>query len=640
MLGSKGIGRFAASRLGRFTTLETVHRSDQHQSMITSLDIDWEWFDSAHYLDQIDIPVATKKLSRDAHKKTGLRLFIRDLRDTWTKKRLEALIRELRRLVSPSETAATGFEIRLDLIAFTVQEHGFSGQELLTGLNFATFTTTTDTDPDPFLIRPFGLQQHADYILKGTFDEQGSFSGTFTIWRGDGAEQHLSLDAPVLSPEETSCGLFSFQINIYDRERDAIEALFARMGANFEKIGMLAARRILTENAGIAIFRNGFRIRPYGEPDNDWLELERQRVQDPSKTLGLSQVSGTVDILDEDASKLVERSSREGLEHNGAFERMKRLLQAVMLHAEERRFDFREKAGLSCRAIPNMQRVREAASLRHVTWIAESLPAEYRTTIEAAIQKDAAELSAGINEMDEYQQLLQSRAALGLVLAEVLHEGRRILNPVASSAKTLIDGHTWVLEQSKRGEVFRKQFPGHASTIYEGVQDLGRLFKKLDPVSGRKRGRPGPFTVGKVINRSLELFNDVITAAGIQVSIQCTNALVAYGYESDLQAALMNVIDNAIYRLGTSAQERHLNMSCTSDGRTILVTLCNNGPLLDDAYIPRLFDAGFTLKSGGTGLGLTIAREALRASKGEIAFDDNAAETTFVIRLPAAPRPN
>ena len=122
-----------------------------------------------------------------------------------------------------------------------------------------------------------------------------------------------------MAPDEISCGHLKIEINVYDREAESVGRLFERMGLDFKTIGIRAARQILTDAAGIAIFRNGFRIRPYGEPDHDWLELERQRVQNPSRKLGLSQVSGRVDIESERTSHLIERSSREGLEHNGAF---------------------------------------------------------------------------------------------------------------------------------------------------------------------------------------------------------------------------------------------------------------------------------------------------------------------------------
>jgi signal transduction histidine kinase len=484
------------------------------------------------------------------------------------------------------------------------------------------------------LIRPFGLQGYADYTLKGDFDADGAFRGSFEINRGDKAKQKLTLPAEAISPEQASCGSFSVHINIYDREPDAIKALFERMGANFDKVGILNARRILTENAGISIFRKGFRIRPYGEPENDWLELERQRVQDPSKKLGISQVSGVVEIADESVSKLVERSSREGLEHNGAYERLKSLIQKILIHAEERRFQFREKAGLSRKVKGDLTKVRASATLRRVVNAAKLLPTKYRRRIETAAQRDAAALAAEIQEIGEYQQALQSRAALGLVVAEVLHEGRRLLNPVATSAKLLLDNKDWLLEESKRGIVFRRQFPEHVETIYTNTRDLGRLFKKLDPISGRKRGKPRNFNISEVITRCLELFREPIGQNSIKIHTECDSTLHAYGYDDDLQAALMNIIDNAIHWLSTSSGKRKLDISCGKEVRCALVKVSNNGPIIDDMYLPRLFEVGFTLKSGGTGLGLAISREAMRRSKGEIIYDHNASETTFIIRMP------
>lgn len=120
------------------------------------------------------------------------------------------------------------------------------------------------------------------------------------------------------------------------------------------------------------------------------------------------------------------------------------------------------------------------------------------------------------------------------------------------------------------------------------------------------------------------------------MSLSCEKTLQGFGYEDDLQAALMNVVDNAIHWLMTSREARSLDIQAFRNGPNINVRVRNNGPIIDEAYVGRLFDAGFTLKSGGTGLGLAIAREALRRSKGDLVFDEGMAETSFVLSIPAA----
>jgi signal transduction histidine kinase len=637
LLGAKGIGRFAAARLGRFTKVESVHQSNGRRSL-TTVELDWEWFSGSKYLDQIEIPVRTEELPLDSIRKCGVTLEIRELRDAWTQKKIENLIRELRRVASPPGQTASNFTIRLDLRAFKESVHGFDGAELLQNMNVSPGASgEAREDIDQLAIRPFELQAHADYKLCGSFNANGAFEGTFIVDRGDKLQQQVSIAAPSVLVDESACGAFKIELNIYDRENDAVAALFERMGFDFKKIGIQVARRILTDNSGISIFRKGFRIRPYGDPENDWLELESKRVQDPSRKLGISQVSGIVEIAEDESTGLVERSSREGLEHTPAFERLKRLIAGLLLHVEARRFDFREKAGISRRPKGDLSRVRETASLRRSAKAAQELPSKYRRAVEAAIEKDAAALAEELGEIDEYQQALQSRSALGLVVAEVLHEGRRLLNPVSTSAKALLDGTSWMLEQSKRGSVFRDQFPKLTSTIFNGVSELGRLFKRLDPISGRRRGRPKAYAISSVVVRCLELFREQARSNAIDIEAEVDPTFEAYGFDEDLQAALMNVVDNAIYWLASSDSPRIIKIHARKRGKTIELAVENNGPPIDEHYVPRLFDAGFTLKSDGTGLGLAIAREALRRSGGDLIYDERGEVTRFLVRLRSDP---
>jgi hypothetical protein len=65
------------------------------------------------------------------------------------------------------------------------------------------------------------------------------------------------------------------------------------------------------------------------------------------------------------------------------------------------------------------------------------LPVQFRESIEKAIAKDSTALTTSLEQIDEYRKLPQTRAALGLVVAQVIHEGRRILNPMASAGRSL-----------------------------------------------------------------------------------------------------------------------------------------------------------------------------------------------------------
>jgi signal transduction histidine kinase len=407
------------------------------------------------------------------------------------------------------------------------------------------------------------------------------------------------------------------------------------MGLDFKKFGVRRARQILNENSGIGVYRDAFRVRPYGEAENDWLMLESRRVQEPSKRIGHTQTSGQIFIAGEAASQLIERSSREGFEHNGSFDRLRHLITAALIRAEEKRFDYRQNAGLSRKPHGDVEQIKEQANLQKLVSAANKLPESYRATFLEKIEKESAALTKSLNEIDAYQKLLESRSALGLVVARVIHDGRRYLEPMSYAASALIDGRSFLFEQTAKGEVIRKYYPVHAETISTGVKGLSSLFKALDPVSGRRRGKPTYFSVKEVVVTAVEFMTDFMIDANVHVEIEVDDGAQVYGYKGDMQSALLNILDNAIHWLSTVVQpDRKIQITWRRSGPSHGLAIRNNGPLIESSFIAKLFDAGFTLKSEGHGLGLVIAREACRASKGELYFDDSAIDTTFVIEFP------
>jgi signal transduction histidine kinase len=165
-----------------------------------------------------------------------------------------------------------------------------------------------------------------------------------------------------------------------------------------------------------------------------------------------------------------------------------------------------------------------------------------------------------------------------------------------------------------------------------GGSALGRLFKRLDPISGRKRGRPTNFKLSDVLSDTLSIMQHTLDSHSIGVEYDFSSSIKCYGYREDLHAVFLNVIENATHWLSTTdEQERLIYINVNVNKVRLYISIANNGPRIDEAYQSRLFDAGFSLKSDGTGLGLAIAREASRASKGDMRFDESAVDTSFII---------
>jgi signal transduction histidine kinase len=313
-------------------------------------------------------------------------------------------------------------------------------------------------------------------------------------------------------------------------------------------------------------------------------------------------------------------------------------MRDVLVHAEQRRYDFRQKAGISRRSRGDVDAARAKADLPKVSEVARDLAPAERARLTKAVEQDSASLRAVLDELDEYKQALQSRATIGLLVGEVLHEGRRHLGDISARARTLLEGADFSAESSVRGDVFRRQLGSNASAIARAASKLNRLFRMLDPVSGRKRGKATDFSVRQILNQCFGLLSERYSSAGIKVTIQPADVdYFVNGYEDDVHTAVLNVLDNAIHWLELStAPSRRIAARLGKEMGRVTISLSNNGVPLDETYADQLFDVGFTLKSEGTGLGLAIAREALRRSGGEILYEKGTDMTTFKIVMPAS----
>lgn len=630
LLGAKGVGRFATARLGSILHLNSCHKTPGKLREVSDFKVNWQLFEESQYLDEVDIDITTRT-GREVEA-TGVTLIITDLRDPWTRNQLESLIRELRRLASPVEARERGFRIYLDLKGFTTEAHGFDGQSLVSGV-FADSAEAPETAGDPTEIRPLFLGNVFHYRVEGEFDKDGAFEGKFINKRAGDQTTPLSIPVQALGDAEEPCGPFSIALNIYDREPDAIVELFKKMGLT--SIGRLDARKMLDENIGVSIYRAGFRIRPYGDAESDWLELERKRVQNPSLKLGLNQLWGSVIIANEASSGLIERSSREGLEHNGQFERLKRLVADAMARAETLRVDFREMAGISRKQDGDTGGIRGQVGLQATTRAIAELPPRYRDKVQKALKQESSALKTSLEVLEDYQHKLAAQSTLGLVISQMLHDGRRYLGDINTRSKGLSDGAPRILEDSPFGKNFRENFGKNAASIHNSAGHLTKLFRALDPIASRKRGKPRSLDPMEMLERCISLLQDALDQNGVTVlrNVQAGDPKVTV-YESDLMAAFLNIIDNAVHWLGTSpVRPRELRVAMTHSKKWVRIVLSNNGPLIDPMLAKNLFKPGFTLKPEGSGLGLAIAREAMQASKGKVIHDPQPDETSFLIEM-------
>ena len=195
-------------------------------------------------------------------------------------------------------------------------------------------------------IEPFPIYELFDYKISGSIDANGDGVLTYSNQRQRNSPE---IEIPFNNGgKKTGCGKLDIDIRVFDRETEAIAALSKRgLEKHFESpFGRLTARQLLNYYNGIGVYRNGFRIRPLGDAGFDWLKLNARRVNNPSLRVGSNQVIGYVQIQSEDESGLIEKSARDGLRENTAFNRLQDVTKHVLSELEIRRFKYRKSAGL------------------------------------------------------------------------------------------------------------------------------------------------------------------------------------------------------------------------------------------------------------------------------------------------------
>lgn len=595
MQGRKGVGRYAASILGSDLLLETVSPEGEKTMAL----VEWSTFEAAEYLDNVEILIETARGSEPSGTKltmTGDSEFLAE----WDQNQFNKLRFELKKLISPVNAAISDTQDNDDEFCINLEIYGFP--------NVQDIAET---------IEPYPIFDLFDYRIFGKIDVDGKGTLTYSLQKArNTSDEKIQFDAGVA----TGCGELFFDIRVYDREKEAIESLIGR-GLKDESgnyVGKLQARQLLNEYNGIGVYRNGFRIRPLGDADFDWLKLNEQRVQNPSLRIGSNQAIGYVQIQSDELSGLVEKSARDGLRENNAFARLKEITKTVISKLEERRFDYRKKAGLSR---PVLKVERELERLFSFDDLKRNIRSrltrggvnrETADEIINIISRDAEDKNKAAEEIRQAVAIYQGQATLGKIINVILHEGRRPLSYFRNQIPRI----------HKKVQAFQKeQNINTAIDIREISEGIGNnseifvaLFGRLDPLAAGKRTAKKPINLKKMILDSLCVFAEEMKTHNVEAIVNGPDNFMFSTWRQDIQAIFTNLIDNSIYWMNEKEiEKRQIMIEIVTDNDALLyVDYRDTGPGIEPSLINSevIFEPQFSTKPSGTGLGLAIAGEA------------------------------
>jgi PAS domain S-box-containing protein len=241
---------------------------------------------------------------------------------------------------------------------------------------------------------------------------------------------------------------------------------------------------------------------------------------------------------------------------------------------------------------------------------------------------------------DEHERLRQLEADLahmnrvstvGELAASLAHE---ILHPIATARNN-----------ARAGMRFLEMNPPDLDEAREALACVVRDADRAKDVIGRMRDhikkappRRERFNLNEAINEVIVMVRSAIADNRVSVQIRLAEgSLAIHGDRVQLQQVLLNLILNAVEAMGSvEAGARELLVSTEQDRTGVLVTVRDSGPGIDATHLERVFEAFYTTKSGGTGMGLLICRSIIDALGGKLWAEANEPRgAVFQFTLPA-----
>lgn len=623
VLGEKGLGRLAVMRLGNVVRVTTTRASETHWNV---LEIDWSKFSHSAdtLLEEIEIRPHRGKL-KDDPETSGTRIQISDLSTIWTEKKLQGIAREeISRLMDPF-TKPRRFPVRLTFNDKKVE------------------VPTLDED----ILRLAHASVEAQLTIEGEKQNPEARLVGKVQYHLQSKEKTFTSSLPMLAGTAGctpavlwSLGSWKMRAFWFNRK------LLREEGSD----GREAAEYVNAWSGGLMVFRDGFRVYPYGSKDDDWLDLDRKALASAGYKVNRKQLIGKVDISILDNPRLNDQTNREGLRQCPETEALVNLLKHI-LEVQFRGFLNRVDAAINPRLKVTFDALAErveregknmSINLRLIRVkhprLEQEMPQVFKNLSGsvAAIQMMMSEAQALANEIEAGHEQLVHLAGLGLMIEMLAHELNRstahALGILASAKPSSSVGTRDALE-----------------TLEFQLHTLQKRLRTLDPATTSGRQRKQDFDLVELIRQIVAGHEAEFARHKIQHKIAVRpqgSQMKVHMVKGMIIQIVENLIANAAYWLKQQRTFEPQFEPCikfTIDAKKSEILVNDNGPGVDPKIAEDIFAPFFTTKppGEGKGLGLYIARELARYHQASVMLSEEHTTNsdrlnTFVLRLPVS----
>jgi len=687
--GAKGIGRFALDRLGGKCEMVTIFNPDPDiHDTDTDIEgkptdnngynwqVNWEDFegdyktidtvgailiglDTDNLKGEILKVIPEEYLSTiDAEFKFGTILKINDLRDNWEDYFVDQVYSDLEVLVPPKESG--GFEIYV-FSSLLPKKYG----EVLGSIcdDFDYKLVATADENQNVKITVYRNEYNIELIPNGFFQREAMQKENYKksdfikgYWTKTTTFSNLLKGFKEIDEDNIfdNIGLFDFTFYFLKRQTNSSDA------KRFFNRNFISHNRKdwLNKFGGIKLFRDNFRVRPYGEVKNvafDWLGLGNRKSTSPA---GIAKKEGGYKVEPENVAGAIsisrltnvnfeDKSSREGLQENKTFKIFTLLIAEIISEFEKDRSYIAREMDEYDDFLYGPERDREKAEKLKNEIIAKSRAKkesrennsnENNSQEEPQTDSDkekeilASELERQeeeIEKLKDEQKILRGLASSGIVLASFSHDLSKLNDVLDSRTEKL---KNLMLEKISESDYLKTRDSKNPFKQIERIkkQDLklqNWLNFSLGATRKDKRKRKQLFLKPYFLNLKND-WETVFSDRGIKMDINEIEELDMRVFEIDIDSIFNNLLVNSIDAFIISKEERSrlIKIKISSSTKEIILDYYDNGPgLSKDISEPEvIFEPLYTTRRNlhtgeeeGTGLGMWLIKSIVEENDGK-----------------------
>ncbi|MCX7987535.1 MAG: ATP-binding protein [Bacteroidales bacterium] len=232
-------------------------------------------------------------------------------------------------------------------------------------------------------------------------------------------------------------------------------------------------------------------------------------------------------------------------------------------------------------------------------------------------------------------KLAESNKSLLKFISLIAHDLRNPFNSLIGFSNLLLENYDGYTDE-KRKEYIRHLYTASS----QGFQLLDNLLEWSRITTGSIKPSPVIFNLNLVIENTLRLLESTVIKKEISTHISLQSDLSVYADPNMIQAAIRNIISNAIK---FTHRQGRIEVLTYKTKQQVVVEIKDNGVGMTNEVVKNLFKIGMTVSSKGTegekgtGMGLLLSKEFIELNNGKISVQSTPGKgSTFKIKLPLA----